>query len=140
MNRPHFSARGKAGVEERENEVAKSPEDERNYRCLELTNGLKVLLVSDPLSEKAAVSLDIRVGKVSAWLGLFRFVSDRYVHTVGLNRDAQTPTQTKLNLPAVFKVTLVIKVTPLTLDFLMLFMPGRIIIAYVRNQGGIPVH
>jgi insulysin len=38
-------------------EVRKSPNDDREYRYLELDNGLKVLLVSDPATDKAAASL-----------------------------------------------------------------------------------
>ncbi|UZJ45826.1 insulinase family protein [Marinimicrobium sp. C6131] len=36
--------------------------DHRDYRYLELENGLKVLLISDPQAEKAAASLDVHVG------------------------------------------------------------------------------
>ena len=40
----------------------KSPNDENTYRYLTLENGLRVLLVSDPDTEKAAASLDVNVG------------------------------------------------------------------------------
>ncbi|WP_231896564.1 MULTISPECIES: insulinase family protein [unclassified Halomonas] len=39
-----------------------SPYDERDYRVLELENGLNVLLVSDPEADKAAASMNVRVG------------------------------------------------------------------------------
>lgn len=39
-----------------------SPNDKRTYRYLELTNQLKVLLVSDPGTDKAAAALDVAVG------------------------------------------------------------------------------
>jgi secreted Zn-dependent insulinase-like peptidase len=44
---------------------AKSSNDHRDYRLVTLDNGLRVLLVSDPKAEKAAVSLDVRVGSGS---------------------------------------------------------------------------
>ncbi|WP_442786532.1 insulinase family protein [Halomonas sp. A40-4] len=39
-----------------------SPYDERDYRVLELENGLNVLLVSDDEADKAAASMNVRVG------------------------------------------------------------------------------
>ncbi len=39
-----------------------SPNDQRDYRYLQLTNGLRVLLISDPEEEKAAASLDVHIG------------------------------------------------------------------------------
>jgi secreted Zn-dependent insulinase-like peptidase len=42
--------------------LIKPETDKRMYRYLVLDNGLKVLLVSDPASEKAAASMDIKVG------------------------------------------------------------------------------
>ncbi|KAK6757615.1 hypothetical protein RB195_015435 [Necator americanus] len=46
----------------RHNNIYKSPEDQREYRGLELTNGLKVLLVSDPTTDKSAAALDVNAG------------------------------------------------------------------------------
>ncbi|ETN72380.1 hypothetical protein NECAME_18889, partial [Necator americanus] len=43
----------------RHNNIYKSPEDQREYRGLELTNGLRVLLVSDPTTDKSAAALDV---------------------------------------------------------------------------------
>lgn len=40
----------------------KSDNDRRDYRYTELANGLKVLLISDPETEKAAAALDVAVG------------------------------------------------------------------------------
>ncbi|MDX1633599.1 MAG: insulinase family protein [Marinobacter sp.] len=40
----------------------KSPNDDNRYRYLTLDNGLEVLLVSDPDSDKAAASLNVSVG------------------------------------------------------------------------------
>ncbi len=42
--------------------VYRSPNDERQYRALALDNGLRVLLVSDPDTDKSAASLSVRVG------------------------------------------------------------------------------
>lgn len=45
--------------------VVKSPHDPRSYETLVLDNGLKVVLVSDPATDKAAASLDVNVGSGS---------------------------------------------------------------------------
>lgn len=42
--------------------IVQSPHDDRLYRGLTLDNGLRVLLVSDPDAEKAAVALNVEVG------------------------------------------------------------------------------
>jgi secreted Zn-dependent insulinase-like peptidase len=42
--------------------VVKSPHDPRSYETMELDNGLKVVLISDPETDKAAASLDVYVG------------------------------------------------------------------------------
>ncbi len=43
-------------------EIVKSPNDHRSYEYRLLDNGLKVLLISDPETDKAAASLNVRVG------------------------------------------------------------------------------
>ncbi len=43
-------------------QVYRSPNDERQYRALTLENGLRVLLVSDPDTDKSAASLNVQVG------------------------------------------------------------------------------
>ena len=43
-------------------EVVKSPIDEREYLAFTLPNGLRVLLISDPDSSRAAAALDVHVG------------------------------------------------------------------------------
>lgn len=43
-------------------EIIKSPNDKRDYQSLTLANGLRVLLVSDPDTEKSAASIDVNVG------------------------------------------------------------------------------
>jgi secreted Zn-dependent insulinase-like peptidase len=47
------------------NTVIKSPHDPRSYETLVLDNGLKVVLVSDPSTDKAAASLDVNIGSGS---------------------------------------------------------------------------
>lgn len=49
----------------RVNNIAKSQQDNRDYRGLQLSNGLKVLLVSDPSTDKAAAALTVDVGHMS---------------------------------------------------------------------------
>ena len=46
------------------NDIIKSAEDKRSYRCLELQNDMKVLLISDSSTDKSTASLDIKVGKL----------------------------------------------------------------------------
>jgi secreted Zn-dependent insulinase-like peptidase len=45
--------------------IVKSPDDPREYVHLELPNGLAVLLISDPDTDKAAAALDVAVGSSS---------------------------------------------------------------------------
>jgi insulysin len=52
------------GVKRRVDDIIKSAEDKRLYRCLELQNDMKVLLISDSSTDKSAASLDIKVGKL----------------------------------------------------------------------------
>ncbi|XP_045516771.1 insulin-degrading enzyme isoform X1 [Pieris brassicae] len=58
-------ATGVDRVLRRYEKIIKSPEDKRVYRGLQLGNGMKVLLVSDPETEKAAAALDVNVGYLS---------------------------------------------------------------------------
>jgi secreted Zn-dependent insulinase-like peptidase len=46
-------------------ELRRPPLDDRSYRYLELDNGMKVLLVSDPETDMAAAALDVHVGQFS---------------------------------------------------------------------------
>ncbi|WP_444995153.1 insulinase family protein [Aliikangiella sp. IMCC44359] len=48
------------------NEVIKSQSDQRDYRYIQLKNGLKVLMISDPTSEKSAAAMDISAGAFHA--------------------------------------------------------------------------
>lgn len=58
-------------------DIAKSPNDNREYRALTLENGMKVLLISDPTTEKAAAAVDVNAGSNSdpqAFPGLAHFL------------------------------------------------------------------
>ena len=45
-------------------EVTKSENDVRNYRLLKLScNNLRILLISDVTTDKAAASVDVNIGK-----------------------------------------------------------------------------
>ena len=46
-------------------EIIKSEGDDRLYRGLVLQNDMKILVVSDPSTEKAAASMDVHIGKGS---------------------------------------------------------------------------
>ncbi len=46
-------------------EVVKSPQDHRKYEYFVLPNDMKVLLISDPHTDKAAASMDVNVGSSS---------------------------------------------------------------------------
>lgn len=53
------------GVKVQVESIIKSEEDQRQYRALVLNNDLKVLLISDPATDKSAAALDVHVGE---WL------------------------------------------------------------------------
>lgn len=46
-------------------QIIKSQNDDREYRYLELDNGLKVVLVSDKEADKAAASMDVHIGHMA---------------------------------------------------------------------------
>ena len=46
-------------------DVITSPSDNRDYLAYQLKNGLRVLLISDPDTDKSAAALDVRVGSGS---------------------------------------------------------------------------
>lgn len=45
-----------------EGSVIKSAEDKRHYRGLQLNNGMTVMLISDPDTDKSSASMDINIG------------------------------------------------------------------------------
>ncbi|HKM16279.1 MAG TPA: insulinase family protein [Marinospirillum sp.] len=54
-----------------------SPNDQNDYLNFQLTNGLKVLVISDPTADKAAASMNIAAGSYhepDAWPGLAHFL------------------------------------------------------------------
>jgi len=54
-----------ASVKTRFDSIVKSQQDKREYRGLELVNGMKVLLISDPTTDKAAAAMDVHIGHMS---------------------------------------------------------------------------
>lgn len=68
---------GCAWLPAQQNPIAVPDTDDRLYRHLELDNGLSVVLVSDADADKAAASLDVRVGSrqdPEEWEGLAHFL------------------------------------------------------------------
>lgn len=49
----------------RVNNIVKSVQDSREYRGLQLVNGMKVLLVSDPTTDKSAAAITVDVGHMN---------------------------------------------------------------------------
>lgn len=65
------------GIQPPRIDVVQSPNDQRDYRYLTLANGLRVLLVSDPDTDKAAASLTVFRGSYhepDAYPGLAHFL------------------------------------------------------------------
>ncbi len=56
---------GAAGAAGEGTTIVKSPADDRDYAAFTLPNGLGVVVVSDPTTDKAAASLDVHVGSGS---------------------------------------------------------------------------
>ena len=52
-------------VKQEENDIICSAEDKRKYRAVHLTNGLKMLLISDPDTDKSSAAMDVHVGSMS---------------------------------------------------------------------------
>ena len=52
-----------AAVKERVNKITKSPLDTRDYTFIRLQNDMKVLLISDKDTDKAAAALSVNVGE-----------------------------------------------------------------------------
>lgn len=50
-------------IMQRFDNIIQSEEDKRSYRGLVLLNEMKVLLVSDPNTDKSAAAMDVNVGK-----------------------------------------------------------------------------
>uniref|UniRef100_A0A8C4YMS4 Insulin-degrading enzyme n=1 Tax=Gopherus evgoodei TaxID=1825980 RepID=A0A8C4YMS4_9SAUR len=47
------------------NKIIKSPGDKREYRGLELENGIKAMLICDPTTDKSSAALDVHIGSLS---------------------------------------------------------------------------
>uniref|UniRef100_A0A8C5L6T5 Insulin degrading enzyme n=1 Tax=Jaculus jaculus TaxID=51337 RepID=A0A8C5L6T5_JACJA len=60
-----YSKMNNPSIKTIEDDIVKSPEDKRDYRGLELVNGIKVLLISDPTTDKSSAALDVHIGSLS---------------------------------------------------------------------------
>ena len=49
-------------------DIIKSATDSRNYRGLQLDNGMKVLLINDESTDKSAAALQVNVGTLAITL------------------------------------------------------------------------
>lgn len=49
-------------VQRRFDKITKSQNDKRDYRGLILRNQMKILLISDPTTDKSAASLNVQIG------------------------------------------------------------------------------
>ena len=49
--------------------IVKSAEDKRLYRALELNNGMRVMLISDPQTDKSSAAMDVYIGNFSLRFG-----------------------------------------------------------------------
>ena len=52
-------------IAERRDDIEKSESDPREYRWLKLTNGMQLMLASDPACDYAAAAMDVGVGSSS---------------------------------------------------------------------------
>ena len=48
-------------------DIVKSPSDDRVYHGFQLSNKLKVVVISDPNTDKAAASMDVQIGTLVIW-------------------------------------------------------------------------
>lgn len=62
MGHPLLAQEAKLKAEADPFQVIKSENDKRDYRYLILENGLRVLLISDPLTQKSAAALNVHMG------------------------------------------------------------------------------
>ncbi|KAK2166410.1 hypothetical protein LSH36_39g02054 [Paralvinella palmiformis] len=61
----YISAMASKHIKNQYNDIQKSEEDKRFYRGIELTNGMKVLLISDPTTDKSSAAMDVNIGSMS---------------------------------------------------------------------------
>ena len=64
-----------APVKERVNKITKSPLDTRDYTFIRLQNDMKVLLISDKDTDKAAAALSVNVGEFLLGVNALRVYS-----------------------------------------------------------------
>lgn len=67
--------------------IIKSAGDKRIYQGLELNNGMKLLLISDPETDKASAAMDINIGRClnSNWILSILYIVDILFTVIGLS-------------------------------------------------------
>lgn len=73
-------------------DIIRSPEDKREYRGLDFTNGLKAILISDPTTDKSSAALDVHIGK---WEFLCFVLFCKYLLDASLNLLSAPPILTQ---------------------------------------------
>lgn len=59
-----------------DNEIIKSAGDDRQYRALELQNGMKIVLISDSNTDKSSAAMDVYIGII------FEFIFNIHVFLI----------------------------------------------------------
>lgn len=59
-------------VKQRYENIVKSVEDKRSYRGILLQNDLKVVLISDPTTDKSAAAMSVNIGKLLSFSSCFK--------------------------------------------------------------------
>ena len=54
-------------------DITKSASDKREYKGVELNNGMKILLISDPTTDKSSAAMDVNAGKIFSTVLFDRF-------------------------------------------------------------------
>lgn len=62
------STRNSGSIFRRVDNIITSAEDKRSYRGFELNNHMKVLLVSDPATDKSAAAMDVNIGNILTYI------------------------------------------------------------------------
>ena len=71
---PPSSGQNYDGIRKRYDDIKKSQNDKRAYRGLVLDNEMKVLLISDPTTDKSAGSIAVKIGKNYFFLFMVKVV------------------------------------------------------------------
>lgn len=66
-------------------DIVKSENDNRSYRRLKLKNYMKVLLISDPTTDKAAAALDVNIGNLY-YIPILLYCVSQFFHPAYKNK------------------------------------------------------